>query len=301
MAAKGLGKGLGALIKETVPAAPAGEAGGITMVPTNRVRKSRWQPRQRFSPDALEDLVRSVRERGVLQPLLVRQAPSKDNESTYELIAGERRLRAAQEAQVREVPAILMDVSDSEALELALVENLQREDLNVVEEAEGYQALAEHFHLTQEQIAERVGKARTTIANCLRLLSLPDPVKQLIAENRLSPGHAKVILGLPVPEEQVLLAEQVVKEDLSVRSLERLVSKRTEPARKARPRKEEVPAHHLRHLADRLQQHFGTSVRITPCGTSANGKKIKGSIELDYYSSEELDRLIEMLGLSETL
>jgi len=294
----GLGRGLGALIKdvptEAPPAAPAG--GGVQQVPIEQVHKSPWQPRHIISAESLEDLTRSVRERGVIQPLLVRRV-----EDRYELIAGERRLRAAQAAELRQVPVIVMDVPDREALELALIENLQREDLNLIEEAEGYRALSDKFEMTQEQIAQRVGKARATVANALRLLELSDPVKQLLAENRLSAGHAKVLLGLGIPHEQELLAARCVKEDLSVRALETLVEKARRSPRKRRAAKSDVPENHLQYLADRLHEHLGTTVRIVPCRTLANGKKLKGAIEIDYFSSDDLDRLLVLLGVADDL
>jgi ParB family chromosome partitioning protein len=294
---KGLGRGLGALIKDTpVEETAPGEA--VLKAPVSAICKSPWQPRRHFAPEALEDLVRSVKERGVLQPLLVRKLEAgKDHQ--YELIAGERRLRASQLAEVDEVPVIVMEVTDAEALELALVENLQREDLNIIEEAEGYAMLAEKFQLTQEEIALRVGKARATVANCLRLLSLTNPVKQLLAEGELSPGHAKVLLAVELPAEQELLAGRCVKEHLSVRALENIVAKLKRPPKKPRAEKSDIPQDHVRYLTDRLHQHFGTSVRLIPCRTLSNGKKAKGSVEIDYFSSDELDRLLTLLGLTE--
>ncbi len=293
----GLGRGLGALIKDGTsgepPLAPPERANKIPVV---HIRKSPWQPRRVFSPEPLAELVASVKERGVLQPLLVRKVADH-----YELIAGERRLRAAQEANLTEVPAVIMDVGDQEALEIALVENLQRADLNLVEEAEGYRLLMEKFSLTQEDIAERVGKARPTIANALRLLDLPDPVKQLLAERRITPGHAKALLGLEISREQELLAERVIAEDMSVRTLERIVARNRRAPKKHRAEKTEVPGAHLHALADQLQHHFGTQVRVTSCKTLTNGKKMAGRIEIDYYSGEELDRIIQVLGLSDSL
>ena len=310
MAAKhgGLGRGLGALIKDSgvnVPAAapaptptpePAETKPGATKIPVALIRRSPWQPRHVFEPDALADLVASVRVRGVLQPLLVRKLPDG-----YELIAGERRLRASQEAGIAEVPAIIMEVTDREALEIALVENLQRSDLNLIEEAEGYRALADKFQLTQEDIAQRVGKARPTVANAMRLLDLCDPVKQLVAERRLTPGHAKALLGLDDSKEQETLARRAVAEDLSVRTVEHIVTRLKRGPRKHRAEKVDVPEHHLKYIVDRLHQHFGTQVRVTPSRTLANGKKVKGLIEIDFYSSDEFDRLLVLLGVTETL
>lgn len=302
MAAKptGLGRGLGALIQDVPaaqpPAPPVAPAkGGVTRLPVAQVRRSPWQPRHVFEPEALSELVASVRERGVLQPLLVRRTGD-----TFELIAGERRLRAAQEAGLADVPAIVMEVTDREALEIALVENLQRSDLNLIEEAEGYRALADKFQMTQEQIATRVGKARPTVANALRLLDLPDAVKQLVAEKRLSPGHAKALLGLENPKEIELLAQRAVGEELPVRMLENIVARAKRGPRKARAEKADIPEQHLRYLVERLHQHFGTPVRVSPSRTLANGRKVKGVIELDYHSSDELDRLLVILGVTES-
>jgi ParB family chromosome partitioning protein len=213
------------------------------------------------------------------------------------LIAGERRLRAAQEANLPDVPAVIMEVGDQEALEIALVENLQRSDLNLVEEAEGYRMLADTFNLTQEQIAARVGKARPTIANALRLLDLPDPVKQLVAERRITPGHAKALLGLDLAREQELLAERVIAEDLSVRTLERIVARVRRTPKKSRASRDGVPADHLRTLLDQLHQHLGTQVALSPCKTLANGKSVPGRLEIVYHSADELDRILHVIGI----
>ena len=301
MAAKhiGLGRGLGALIKDT-PAEAATPEGGTQTLPLKLIRKNPWQPRQHFSPDALQDLVHSVKERGVLQPLLVRRITDGKKE-TYELIAGERRLRAAELAEIKTVPVIVMEVSDAEALELALIENLQREDLNVIEEAEGYQALMDQFSLTQDEIAQRVGKGRATVANCLRLLGLPDRVKELLDHGELTPGHGKVLLGVEIEAEQLILAQRCVREGLAVRALEKIVARLKRPPKKPRAERTDIPAEHVRYLTERLHQHLGTSVRVQPCRTLANGKKAKGSVEIDFFSPDELDRLLTLLGLSDDL
>jgi ParB family transcriptional regulator, chromosome partitioning protein len=302
MAAKhtGLGRGLGALIKDTPAPEPAGTgepaAGGIVRVPIERIHKSPWQPRQRIAPEELEDLARSIRERGVLQPLLVRTV-----EDHYELIAGERRLRAAQNAELKDVPVIVMEVSDREALELALIENLQREGLNPIEEADGYRVLSDKFEMTQEQIAQRVGKGRATVANALRLLDLPEKVKGWLADGDLTAGHAKVLLGLEIAQEQELLATRIVTEGLSVRAAEKIVRGVRSRPRKARAAKLDIPEGHLRYLTDRLHQYLGTGVRVSPSKTLANGKKVKGKIEIDFYSNDDLDRLLVLLGISDSL
>jgi ParB family chromosome partitioning protein len=298
MAAKhiGLGRGLGALIKDgSVGEAPSPAPDRTNKIPTQQVRKSPWQPRRIFSPEPLAELIESVKEHGVLQPLLVRKVADH-----YELIAGERRLRAAQEANLAEVPVVIMDVGDQQALELALIENLQRSDLNLMEEAEGYRMLAEKFSLTQEQIAERVGKARPTIANAMRLLELPDPVKRLLAERRITPGHAKALLGLEIAREQELLAERVIGEDLSVRNLERIVARTRMAPRKPRAEKDDLPAAFRQNLIEQLHQHLGTPVRLSTCKTLSNGKKVPGRLEVEFYSNEELDRILQVMGISDS-
>jgi ParB family chromosome partitioning protein len=182
-------------------------------------------------------------------------------------------------------------------MEIAMVENLQRENLNILEEAMGYEVLAEKFNLTQEQIAERVGKARASIANAIRILSLPAEVKGCIASGDLSAGHAKVLNGLDIEQEQLLYARRAVKENLSVRNLEKLVNKAKRTPKKPRASREDIPRAHLSYLSDKLHGHFGTSIRVTPCRTFANGKKGKGSLEIDYFSNDDLDRILSLMGI----
>jgi ParB family transcriptional regulator, chromosome partitioning protein len=291
----GLGRGLTALIKDgttTEPPAPSG--GGILKIPIGKIKKSALQPRQKFNEAALAELTESIKQCGVLQPLLVRATPQG-----YELIAGERRLRAATAAGLSEVPVIVMNVPDGQSLEMALIENLQREDLNALEEAEAYQLLATRFNLTQEQIADRVGKARVSVTNSVRILSLSPEIKQWIAGGVLSAGHAKALLGLAVPEEQLLLARRTLKENLSVRNLEKLVQKAQKAPRKPRTTRDDIPADHLKAISDKLHHCFGTSIRISPSRTYANGKKAKGMIEIDFFSNDDLDRILHILGLGE--
>ena len=304
MASKhGLGRGLSALINE-MPAA-AGTPGpapvnagtppeGMTTVPVDKIRPNPKQPRRRFAPEALEDMVRSIQTHGVLQPLLLRRMGDH-----YELVAGERRWRAARQAGLETVPAILKDVSDRDALELTLIENLQREDLNPVEEAEGYHSLTEQFALSHEEIALRVGKARATVTNALRLLALPEEIKQMLADSRLSAGHAKALLGVAIDEEKCFLARRTVEEGWSVRVLEKAVERLARAPRKPRAMRDDIPAAHLQDLSDKLHRHFGTRVRLVPSRTLANGKKAKGLIEIDFYSNEDLTRILDLLGLSD--
>jgi len=289
----GLGRGLGALIKDGVTRSSQGDkSDGILKVPLDTIHRSQWQPRQDFEEEALAELTQSIRERGILQPLLVRRAGDG-----YELIAGERRLRAAGEAGLTEAPVIVMQASDGDAMEMALIENLQREDLNVLEEAEGYDVLRKQFELTQEQIADRVGKARASVTNTLRLLVLPQEVKDLVRNGALTAGHAKLLVGIEIADEQVHYARRTVKEGLSVRNLERILQRARRVPRKPRAVRIEIPEDHLVYLSDQLHAHLGTAIRISPCRTFANGKKGKGTIEIDFYSGDDLQRVLEVLGV----
>ncbi len=308
---RGLGRGLNALIRNPAAEPAAASAGaerpartveaaardrGVMRVPVAQIVPSPWQPRRTFAPEALEELAASVKERGVLQPLLVRRVGSK-----FELIAGERRWRAATAAGLAEVPVMVMEAADKDALELAVIENVQREDLNVVEEAEAYRALADKFMLTQDQISARTGKARASVANTMRLLNLAAPVRQLLAEKRLSPGHGKVLLGVTDEEQQRLLAMRIVKDGLSVRDLERLLARGKKPPKGLAVNLGEasLPASHLAHLSDLLHRHFGTSVRLVPGRMRPDGKPSKGRIEVDFYSHDDLDRILGLIGLQE--
>ena len=289
-----LGRGLGALMKDEPDSAEQGEknGGGTRRLSLDLIEKSPFQPRVAFAEEGMDDLVRSVKLRGVVQPVLVRRKGDK-----YELIAGERRYRAAREAKLADIPVIVMEANDQEVLELALVENLMREDLNPMEQAEGYKKFVDQFGLTQEQIAERIGKPRATIANFTRLLDLPNEVKEYIRQNQLQAGHGKVLLGLEIAEERILLARQVIKEGLSVRDLEVLVARSKRGPRRRRASHEDIQPVHSASISDTLRRRLGTSVRLTSCRTLANGKKVKGSVEIDFFSVEDLNRILEVLGI----
>jgi len=289
----GLGRGLNALITDRQAVDDPGPAGG-TMIPLNRIAASPFQPRIEFQEEGMEDLIRSVKEQGVVQPILVRSRGDG-----YELIAGERRCRAARAAGLSAVPAIIREATDREALELALIENLLRDGLNVMEEATGYRRLMDQFSMTQEQVADRLGKARASVANTIRLLDLPDEIKDYVRQSKLSAGHAKVLLGIEIPEERVLIARQAIKEALSVRDLEVLVAKRRRTRRTRRAARDDIAPVHLARVSDVLRRHLGTSVRITACRTLANGKKMKGLIEVDFFNADDLTRILEVLGVSE--
>ncbi len=309
MAAKhGLGRGLNALI-EDVPVAPqptpvspsvpaaAEAAPGAMSVPVDRIRDNPFQPRKHMAPEALNEMVQSIRTHGVLQPLILRRMGDH-----YDLIAGERRLRAARKVGLLVVPATVRDIRDDrEVLELTLIENLQREDLNTIDEAEGYQRLATEFGMNQEDIAQRVGKARATIANALRILSLAPDIKQMVLDGKLSAGHAKALLGVEIDEERRLMARRAVAESWSVRMLEKAVARLSRVPRKPRASLVDIPASHLQDLSDKLHRHFGTSVRVFPPRTMSNGQKVKGSIEIDFFSNDDLTRLLEVFGVGDNI
>ena len=304
----GLGRGLDALIgreatrnvavvsdaAQPAPApAAAGDARRVVEVAVDLVRQSPFQPRTVFDEESLRELADSIRAHGIIQPLVCRR-----KDGFFELIGGERRLRAANLLGLKTVPVIVVDALDRDAAEIALVENLQREDLNAIEEAEGYKALADEFRLTQSDIAERVGKARASVANTLRLLELPDEVKQLIGSGRLSSGHAKILLRLPGDADRTELARQCIDEAITVRMLDRRVQARlSASARRPASARSDIPPDHLRLLRDKLVGRFGTFVRLEPTVTYANGRHGRGRIEIPFLDNDDLTRILELLGI----
>ena len=279
---RGLGKGLGALLGD---AALQSQEGGSLSLPISQVEPGVKQPRKRFDEDSLHDLADSIRTHGVIQPLTVRRLSS----GYYQIIAGERRWRAAKLAGLREIPAVIIEADDRKVMELGLIENLQREDLNPIEEANGYHVLIDEYGMTQEEVAKRVGKSRPAVANALRLLALPDAVHQLLEEGKLSAGHARAILSVPSGELQKKLAQKVIAEDLSVRQTEAL-AKRLAAGEKEPPSPPPGPdlSIYLRAAEKDLAARFGRKVHIV------NGKK-KGKVELEYYNPEDLNALLELL------
>jgi ParB family chromosome partitioning protein len=281
MEKKALGKGLGALLPESLPKILPIEREASQDVPLDRIVPNRFQPRQQFETDELAQLAESIKRNGVLQPILVRRKA----DGLFELIAGERRYRAAKLAGLKSIPAVVRNTNDEQAMELALVENLQREDLNPMEEARAYQRLTTEFGLTQEALAQKVGKDRSSVANSLRLLNLPNEIKELIGSLKISVGHAKVLLGLGRPELQLKVAKQIVERQLSVRQAEQLVvsGARSTPSKQGMKRLVAYP-----DLEEQLRKRLGTKVLIH------KGRK-GGRIEIHYYEPADLNRLIDML------
>jgi len=287
-----LGRGLESLLGAATeyPTSSVRESGveSARQVPIDQIRPNPLQPRTGFPDRDMSDLVESIKRVGVLQPLLVRRSAEG-----YELIAGERRLRAAREAGLSSVPVVERETSDDEMLTLALVENLQRTDLNPIEKARGFKRLIETFSLTQDEAARRVGKDRSTIANFIRLLDLPEPVQHIVARGGISMGHARALLALPHPSSQHALALRIENEGLSVRETESLVSKLRGAPRRRRPRsKAQGPSPHIRSLEDRMRERLGTKVKIDYHGGS-------GNITIAFFSDGDLQRILDCLGISD--
>lgn len=282
---RGLGKGLGALLGD---AALQSQEGGSLSLPISQVEPGMKQPRKRFDEESLADLAESIRIHGVIQPLTVRRLGS----GYYQIIAGERRWRAAKQAGLKEIPAVIIEADDRKVMELGLIENLQREDLNPMEEAGGYRVLMEEYGLTQEEVSQRVGKSRPAVANALRLLSLPEAVRLLLEEGKLSAGHARAILSAPSKELQEELARKVVAEELSVRQTEALAKRLAKEQEERKDFGGEKPADPMQLYRDAaakdLSAHWGRKVSITM------GAK-RGKLEFEFYNDEDLTLLLDQL------
>jgi ParB family transcriptional regulator, chromosome partitioning protein len=309
MAKPVLGRGLGALLggvptggrpappaSEPPPTSTAGDASHapesremIRLAPIQQVRPCPFQPRKDFSEESIRELADSIREQGIIQPLIVRARPDG-----FELIAGERRWRAAQAAGLTEVPIIVREADDRQVLELALIENLQRENLNAIEESLGYSQLITQFNLTQEEAALKVGKSRAAVANALRLLKLDPELQAYVRDGRLSVGHAKVLLALTSPTQQQLAAERILKNALSVRQTEELVAHLQAGVVPAKPGKTpSAPVSHEAHLADiesKAKERFATKVRL-------RYRQGKGSLEIQFFSDDDLERILRLAGV----
>ncbi|HBJ84219.1 MAG TPA: transcriptional regulator [Verrucomicrobiales bacterium] len=297
MAKTALGKGLGALI--SAPSAVSGvsrlpalaqPAPGdvVNRVTLDQIVPSPLQPRKEFQPEQLTELMESIREHGIIQPLIVRRVNGK-----LELIAGERRFRASRELGLKEIPVIIREASDKDVLEMALIENLQREGLNPIEEAQAYSRLAKDFNMRQEDIAQRVGKNRATVANTMRLLDLPVGIREMLAGSKLSTGHAKVLLMLKKQDEQERVAQQIISKGLTVRATEKVIDAILHPPPPPKPKPTETEfARAIETVEQKLIQHLTTNVSI-------HHAEKKGRIEIDYYGSDDLNRILALLGVEE--
>jgi len=277
----GLGKGLGALLPEL----GEGEPKTLLYCGIEEIIPNRSQPRKHFDESKLQELTESIKENGILEPLIVRRV-----DQGYELIVGERRWRAAQKAGLKEVPVLVKEAEGREALELSLIENLQRENLNPVEEAEAFQRLTEEFNISQAELATRIGKDRTTITNALRLLKLPVEVRNQLLQNRITSGHARAILSLETKEKQKELCSLIIQKGLSVREAEAIAKRWSEKPKKTvtKDRRRGEVESQLSSLQDSLRKYLGTKVHIAPKGK-------KGRIEIEYYSHEDLQRIVEAI------
>lgn len=293
---RGLGKGLDSLIPTnvmmeseekhaTVSTASSAEEGkdGTLMVKLSKVEPNREQPRKNFDEDSLQELAESLKQFGMLQPILV-----QNRGDYYEIIAGERRWRAAKIAGLKEVPVIVRELTDQEIVEISLIENIQREDLNPIEEAQAYKRLLTEFHLKQDEVAERVSKSRTAVTNSMRLLKLCDEVQKMVVDDMISTGHARALISIEDPEEQYLIAQKIFDEKLSVREVEKLVKDLHKPPKPPKEENKTLQAIY-QEISERLKQSLSTKVSVS---AKQNGA---GKIEIEFYNHEDLERLLERI------
>ena len=296
---RGLGKGLDSLIPTNVmmesevkhstvstASSPEEEKDGTLMVKLSKVEPNREQPRKNFDEDSLQELAESLKQFGMLQPILV-----QNRGDYYEIIAGERRWRAAKIAGLKEVPVIVRELTDQEIVEISLIENIQREDLNPIEEAQAYKRLLTEFHLKQDEVAERVSKSRTAVTNSMRLLKLCDEVQKMVVDDMISTGHARALISIEDPEEQYLIAQKIFDEKLSVRDVEKLVKNLNKPAKvkKTNPVDKGLEAVY-QDIEENLKQKLSTKVAITSKGNGA------GKIEIEFYSHDDLEKIMDLLS-----
>ena len=296
-AARGLGKGLDALIPNSINEKSTSankskqeksseKQTGETIVNITKVEPNREQPRKNFDEDALEELAESIKQFGLLQPILV-----QDRKTYYEIIAGERRWRAAKKAGLKEIPVIIKNLTEQEIVEISLIENIQREDLNPIEEAQAYRRLLTEFNLKQDEVAERVSKSRTAVTNSMRLLKLCDNVQQMIIDGMISTGHARALISIEDQEQQYTVAQQIFDEKLSVRDVEKLVKNLNQPPKVKKPVVTDKSLEAVyQDIEENLKQKLSTKVSITPKGNGA------GKIEIEFYSHEDLEKLMDLLS-----
>ena len=288
---RGLGKGIDSIIppasekKNENPVTKVQEKGPETIVKISKVEPNPEQPRKKFDEDALQELADSIKQFGVLQPLLV-----QDRKNHYEIIAGERRWRAAKVAGLKEIPVIIKDYSDQEIVEISLIENIQREDLNPIEEALAYKRLLEEFNLKQDEVADRVAKSRTAVTNSMRLLKLCDEVQQMLIDDMITAGHARALIMVENPQEQYTLAQKIFDEKLSVRDVEKLVKDLHKPPKKQKREENKSLQAVYQEYENKLKDRLGTKVKVSSKG---NGK---GTIEIEFFNHDEFDRLMDMIG-----
>lgn len=283
----GLGKGLGALIpdeiQDEVKTDIKDKASSSTLIPLDKIINNSDQPRKFFDSDNIAELAESIKNHGIIQPLIL-----KKHQKKYIIIAGERRWRAAKMLSLKEVPAIVMDLSDKEVLEISLIENIQRQDLNPIEEALAYRKLIDEFNLTQQELSQRIGKSRVSITNTMRLINLDERVQQYLIESVISEGHGRALLAVEDKDLQYKLAQKIIDEKLSVRELEKLIKS---VFKEKEENKEEVKFNpYVKDVEDKLQDYFGTKVNI-------NSKNKKGKIEIEYYSDDDLNRILELMNI----
>ncbi|PJI08368.1 MULTISPECIES: ParB/RepB/Spo0J family partition protein [Clostridium] len=278
----GLGRGLNALIQESSTSKDENDAS--QRIPINLIRPNENQPRKNFDGDKIVQLAESIKEHGIIQPLIL-----KKNDKNYIIIAGERRFRAAKSLGLKEVPAVIIDATEKQILEISLIENIQREDLNPIEEALAYRRLIEDFELTQEKLSQRIGKSRVAITNCMRLLNLDKRVQEYLIDGVISEGHGRVLLSISDGELQYAISQKIIDEDLSVRATEKLVKS----CRESKNDKDDIKKEENQYIIDirnRLEGYFGTKVLLKT-------NKNKGKIEIEYYSNEDLQRIIDILKI----
>lgn len=295
MAARGLGKGLDSLIpnavgeakakKEAVKESTAEKREQETLVKITMVEPNRKQPRKNFDEDALQELSDSIKQFGLLQPILV-----QDRKDHYEIIAGERRWRAAKLAGLKEIPVMIRDYTDQEIMEISLIENIQREDLNPIEEAQAYKRLLTEFNLKQDEVAERVSKSRAAVTNSIRLLKLSDEVQQMVIDDMISTGHARTLLAVEDKDEQYNLAQRIFDEKLSVRDVEKLVKNLHKPEKAPKKAENRTMEAIYQDIEEKLKRKLSTKVTLTSRGEGA------GKIEIEFYNNEDLDRLLDLIG-----
>ncbi|MEE1225192.1 MAG: ParB/RepB/Spo0J family partition protein [Clostridia bacterium] len=287
MAKRGLGKGLGTLFENDSAEIKDDSTNGVSTLKINDVEPNKNQPRKTFDTEKIEALADSIKEHGLIQPIVVTQGKN----GIYKIVAGERRWRAAKKAGLKEIPVVINEYTDEQVAEIALIENLQREDLNPIEEALGYHVLLEDFNLTQEMISQKIGKSRSAIANSLRLLSLDDDIKKLLISGEISSGHARAVLSLESSELRLALTKRIIEDNLNVRQAEEIAKQLNKQKKPKKEKQITVTDIETENLANKISSTLGTKVKIMHTAK-------RGKIEIEYYGNDDLDRILNLLNLS---